>query len=83
MQIILCSVKVAEWPPLGEKLLTQLIIQSRCILSMCCLRYFRVWFRRQVFVLFVSVPDHCLLMIKYVHVCSFRLTFIQNSFHIA
>ena len=34
------SVSVAEWPPLGKKLLTRLTICSLCILTICYIGYF-------------------------------------------
>ena len=37
--IILGSVKVAEWPPLGIKLIPRLTICSPCIMSICCFRF--------------------------------------------
>ena len=35
---------VAEWPPFGKKLLTQLTICSLCILTICNFSYFTFWF---------------------------------------
>ena len=40
VQIILISVKVAEWPPFGKSLLLRLNIGSPYIISICWLSYF-------------------------------------------
>ena len=38
------SVRVAEWPPFGKKLPAWLAICSHCILSICNIYLFPVWF---------------------------------------
>ena len=43
IHIIFCSVLVAEWPPFGKQLLTQLTIFSLCILTLCSFSYFPFW----------------------------------------
>ena len=49
VQITLGLVKVAEWPPFGEKLLPRLAKCSLYIMSICCLSYFPFGFRIQDF----------------------------------
>ena len=40
VHIIFSSVQVVEWPTFGKELLTQLIIRSLCILTICNFNYF-------------------------------------------
>ena len=62
MQIILGSVKVAEWPPFWKQLLSKLTICSLCIMSSCCfISHF--CFKDRIVVMIVSIPGHCLLLI--------------------
>ena len=60
VQIKLCPVKVAEWPPFGKYLLPQHTIRSLCILFVVLvISHFS--FEDRSLVLAVPVPGHCLL----------------------
>ena len=48
-EYIKCSVKVAELPPFGKELLTQLTVRSLRYMSFFSFSYFPFWFRRQDF----------------------------------
>ena len=59
---IMCSsVWVAEWPPLGKKLLTRLTICSLCILTNIILVISRFGFEGWIWVLIAPVPGLCIL----------------------
>ena len=60
VQIILCSFKVAEWPPYGKELLTRLTVFSVCNLSICNFSYFSFWFRERDFGF--NCTDSCSLL---------------------
>ena len=59
MQIFLCPVKVAEWPPFWKYLLPQFTIRSLCIMFVV-LVIFHFGFDDRILVLVVPVPGHCL-----------------------
>ena len=58
----LILILVAEWPPFGKELLTELFICSLCILSICNLSYFPFGFEGGIGVLITLVPGHCILV---------------------
>ena len=51
------SVSVAEWPPFGKLVYTQLTICSLSISNICNISYFLFWF----WVLIASGPDLCII----------------------
>ena len=60
--LIVSSVSVAGWPPIGKELLTGLTICSFCILTVCIFCYFRFGFEDGIWVLIAPVPCHCILV---------------------
>ena len=59
---IFSSASVAEWPPFGKKLLTQLTISAPCILAICNISFTVFGFEGWIWGLIASVPDLCFLL---------------------
>ena len=54
------SVWVAEWPPFGKYLPSQLVICSHCLLSICNFYLFpHFGFESGIWLLIVPFPIHC------------------------
>ena len=53
------SVWAAEWPPFWKNLPARLAICSHCILSICNIYFFPLWFKSEICLLIAPVPVHC------------------------